>query len=468
MIHLVLGLALAEGPDANGELRAIETLPGSFPLDVDGRSAAWGPVVDTRARLGMEWAEDRVRAGVQADLLTGQLLGDTWSLSPLDERNRDVRDVATFQMRRLVGGLRLSVVDVELGLVTSHWGLGLVANDGAHDPWFGRSDFGDRTIRLRLATKPAGADAPLFVVLAADQVLSDELTRASEGDDAKQVVAAVLYHTDREDLGVYGVRRIQLNGTGRHIHAWVVDATGRILRDVAPGWSLEVAGEGAAILGTTDVQRTYQAVEGIAVRSYGGVATAELKGAWGGGKLKLAYASGDRSSDDDVLGSFRFDRDLDVGMVLFDEVLSQVDLAAIEAASDPELSAVPPDGVDSLATEGAFGSAFAIQPVAVALPLPALELRLGGVFAWSTAPIQAPLPTFRAGGVPTNHAERSSEGRYLGSELDWAIASRLPERDDRVFFPSVSLQGGHAWPSAAYSGLIRRADLLLVTGRLRW
>ena len=468
MIGLLLAVAAADEPTFTGDLRVLESLPSSFVLDADGRTAEWGPVVDTRARLGVEWSESIVRAGAQADVLTGQLVGDTWSLSDLDARGRERLDVATLTLRRLAGGVRTPIADVELGVVTSHWGLGLVANDGAHEPWFGRADFGDRTLRARLATQPAGAAVPLFLVLAADQVLADELTSAAAGDDAKQAVAALAYRGDAVEGGVYGVRRIQINGTGRNIRAWVVDAFARASGPVTDGVTWSIAAEGAAILGTTTVQRTYQGLDGVAVRSYGGLATAELTAARAAARLKLAYASGDRSSDDDVLGSFRFDRDVDVGMVLFDEVLAQVDLAAIDAASDPERSAVPPDGVDSLATEGAFGSAAAVQPVIVVAPLPALELRLGAVAAWSTAPIAAPLPTFRNGGVPTNHVDRASDGRYLGSELDWAVASRFPEREGQVFFPSVSVQGGHAWPSAAFSGVIRRADLLLVGGRLRW
>ena len=48
----------------------------------------------------------------------------------------------------------LGNTQVELGLVSSAWGLGMVANDGRTDPLFGRADFGDRTLRLRATHMP--------------------------------------------------------------------------------------------------------------------------------------------------------------------------------------------------------------------------------------------------------------------------------------------------------------------------
>ena len=38
-------------------------------------------------------------------------------------------------------------VAVQSGITTSHWGLGLIANDGNHDQLFARTDYGDRVFR---------------------------------------------------------------------------------------------------------------------------------------------------------------------------------------------------------------------------------------------------------------------------------------------------------------------------------
>ena len=97
--------------------------------------------------------------------------------------------------------------------------------------------------------------------------------------------------------------------------------------------------------------------------------------------------------------------------------------------------------------------------------------RLGCVFAWSTAPIAHPYYTFRNGGVPLSYAGNTPEGRYLGSEIDWAIGSRGPssarEGDSARLYPTLLLQVGHAWPSLSYSGIVDRVDhvMLVLHGR---
>ena len=461
-------LALAAEVEPAGELRVIESMPSSWALDTDGRTSEWGPVVDTRVRVGLAVRDGVVRGDAQLDALSGQLFGTTWSLSHLDERRRHVLDAYSGDgvvLRRLVAGARLPIADVEVGLVTSHWGLGLVANDGAHDPDFGRSDFGDRVARVRLATQPLGTDVPLYAALMGDRVLADELARQSEGDVGYQGIVALLWREEAQEFGVYGVHRRQTDDEGRYIRATVADAYARVTRDLAEGWTGQVALEAAAIVGATDVSRTLEAVDGVSVRSTGGMVRAEAGHERGGGVLKLAWASGDRTSDDDVLADFRFDRDLDVGMVLFDEVMSAIDLAALDAATDPESADQPPEGVEALAQEGAFQKAVAVQPIAELRPTKAVEVKLGAVLAWSTAPIAHPVETFRNGGVPTNHMGRASVGRYLGTELDWSIGTRTP---DTTLKPHVSIQGGHAWLSPALSGAVKRVDHLLLTGRLRW
>jgi hypothetical protein len=467
---LILWLAVALGAevDTSGELRVIETMPSTWALDADGRTHGWGPVVDTRVRAGLAVVDGVARGDVQIDALSGQLFGSTWTLSPLDERRRHLLDATSGDgvlLRRLVAGVRLPVADVEVGVVTSHWGLGLVANDGSHTPDFGRSDFGDRVARLRLATQPLGADVPLYAALMGDRVLFDELARQDRGDEAWQAIAALLWRQKAQELGVYGVHRRQTDDDGRYIRATVVDVYGRITRDLAEGWTGQLAVETAAIVGATDVSRTLVAPEGIGVASTGGMVRAEAGSEPVGGVLKLAWASGDGSSDDDVLSDFRFDRDLDVGMVLFDEVLSAIDLAALDAATDPDAADQPPEGVEALAQEGAFQRAVALQPIVELRPTRAVEVKLGGVFAWSTGPIAHPVETFRNGGVPTNHLGRPSDGRYLGTELDWSVGTRLP---DQPIQPQVTLQGGHAWLSEALSGEVQRVDHLLLIGRLRW
>lgn len=459
-------------PEAVGtaELRVVETMPTEYAVAADGTTPAWGPALDTRLRLGGGVVVGDLRGQIEGDVLSGQLVGQRWALASIDERGRDANDalsVAGVVPRTLRAGGRTPWFDLEAGLGTSGWGLGMVANDGATEPLFGRTDFGDRAVRVRIATAPfagTGPDGrlPLYLVVAGDVVVADDTARWSEGDRALQGVAAVLWHPDAEQAGIYGVVRRQTALDGAVTSVGVVDATA----DVTHG-DLRIAAEAAFVAGRTAVARTYAAPDGVAVRQGGlavrtsyaaGPLTAHLRG---------ALASGDSAADDARATDFRFDRDYDVGMVLFDEVQSSVDLAAYALATDPSLAELPPEGVETLAAEGAFHQAVAVQPAAEVAPMPWLSLRAGLVLAWSTAPIAQPYYTFRNGGVPTNAMDRTSDGRFLGSEVDWAIATREAAVEDWKLRPSAALQVGHAFPSVGYLGDVGRVDHVLLTAFLR-
>jgi hypothetical protein len=482
---LAVATAAEPGLDAEGELRAFETLPVDFPVDDAGGTLGWGPAVDTRARLRLHWTapEGAWRAEAEGDAFSGQLFGDTWALPELDERGRAANDAvsaAGLVPRALTLGGRLPWFDLEAGLTTATWGLGLVANDGRTDPLFGRTDFGDRTLRVRLATAPfrsaAGPDGrlPLYVLVVGDRVVTDELARWSAGDRAYQAILATLLVRDLPALdgragtrrtGAYAVVRDQVSSTGEHLRAHVLDAF--VDWTLRPGrWSVRLAGEGAWTFGSTDASRTYLSPEGVRVRQGGATVRTELgRGPWTA-HLRGNWASGDTSTDDDVVSEFRFDRDLDVGMVLFDEYLSALNLAAWRSATDPARAADPPDGIDLLVDEGAFHGATALQPALVLNATPGLQVRVGGVFSWSTGPIANPYTSFVNGGVPSNQFGRSTgDRRWLGSELDWAIATRELPFTTWAVRPSLELQVGHAWPGAALGQ--DRVDLVLLAARAR-
>jgi hypothetical protein len=347
----------------------------------------------------------------------------------------------------------------------------MIANDGGSEPVFGRTDFGDTALRLRIATQPFGrslADrAPTYLVVAGDRVVADESARMSEGDVAWQGVAALVHAPDGltaefvRQVGIYAVWRDQVSADGRRTTAGVGDATGHWRFPLRDEDFLEIGGEAAFISGHTELARTYAAPRSVLVSSAGAVAEIgrSTPKSWAG--LRAAVASGDSAPDDDRVTDFRFDRDYDVGMVLFDEVAAAVDLAALTLATDPARAAVPPDGVETLAAEGAFHAAAALQPVARCELPHGVVLGVGAVAAWSTGPIYHPYYSFRAGGAPTNAGDLPAPGRWLGSELDWSAGVHAPT-DWRVR-PELRVQGGHAWPSEGYLPGAGRVDHLLVT-----
>jgi hypothetical protein len=343
-------------------------------------------------------------------------------------------------------------VGLEGGLVTSRWGLGMVANDGATDPEFGRNDFGDRVIRLRVGTRPL-PNVPLTVVVAGDRVVEDELAEWSPlegGVEAWQFIASALYG-EREGArgGLYYVYRDQTEEDDvRVTRAHVLD--GYLDTPVAlRGARLRFAVEGAGILGTTSRGQSYTSRDGLDVRSASvtGLAEATLAALPIRVAARGGWASGDTDPDDDQGNDFTFDRDFDVGAVLFDELLGAVDAAAYAQLEDPAHSGGPPDGAEALVAEGAFRHAVFLQPVVEVTPKPWLSVKAGVLLAWNTNPVQQPFTTARNGGVPTNHLGDETEGYDLGTEIDWAVKlGDVPLKRAWHLQPAILIQGGTCSP----------------------
>lgn len=479
MIALLLSPAFAAAPTfaTTGEVRLLGSLPADAPVDTEGTTIGQGPVLDSRLRLGAsaQLAGWRVRA--EGDLFDGQLAGDPWDVSgATDARDRQLVDlgrVDAFAARRLSLDGLVGPVSVEAGLTTSHWGLGMLANDGAHDPTFGRADFGDRVVRVRLTTKPFG-ETPLYVGVAGDRVVEDELAEWGPyvgGQAAYQGIATVLWSDDAgRRAGLYGVYRDQTETDGeRATRVGVLDLYGDLPVKSGP-WTLRLAAEAAGILGRTDRAQSYDSRDGLDVRSAGatGLVEARRDGLPARALVRGGWASGDGDPDDGESNDFTFDRDFDAGMVLFDELQGAVDAAAYAQISDPAHAGSAPDGAELLVAEGAVRHATFVQPVLGATPLPWLDVSAGVMLAWSTAPIAQPFTTTRNGGVPTNHLGDATSGYALGTEIDWAV--KLGDADVKVrgltARPALLVQGGHLLASEAMGG--GTLTQVTATARLRW
>lgn len=484
----VVPAVVAEAPapkkrplSTSGELRALGSLPPNAIVDPDGQTLGQGPVLDTRIRVGAGYALETWAFRTEWDLYDGQLAGDAWDVSGTeDARGREGVGLTAghaFVPRRLSVEGRVGVVGVEAGLVTSHWGLGMLANDGAHDPEFGRADFGDRVIRVRVATRPV-VGKPLTVVLAGDRVVEDELAAWSPfvgGQAAWQGIASVLWgEAGAPRAGLYGVYRHQTEADGLRVtEVGVLDLYGDAPLTI-PGWSIRVAGEAAGILGTTSRAQSYTSRDGLVVQSAGALALVEARPEALRDVLptrliaRAGWASGDGSPDDGFSNDFAFDRDLGVGIVLFDELQGAVDAAAYAQLTDAEHSGSAPDGAEVLVGEGALRHATFVQPLVGVTPRPWLDLKVGALFAWNTSPISQPFATFRNGGVPANHLGQVTGGYWLGTELDWAVT--LGDVPAKVLgvkaAPALVVQGGHLLASADMGGGV--VTLVTASGRVRW
>lgn len=461
----------------DGELRLLGSMYPDVVVDDEGTSTGGGFVLDSRLRGGLTWQRDAWKVGAELDLVEGQLAGDPWDLSGgVDARGRhelDALDDGLVELRRAYVEGRVGLVGIQAGLVTSHWGLGMVANDGAHDPWFGRADFGDRVLRLRLATRPLdGGQTPLTFVLAGDRVVEDDTAEWNPlegGQAAWQGIGSVLWQGD-QTVGLYGVYRNQTETDGeRTTEVGVLDLYGDA--PIALGaWTLRLAIEAAAIAGSTDRTQTYNAREGLSVSSGGvtGLATLSPEGDKLLCVLRGGWASGDGDPDDDGSHDFAFDRDFDAGMVLYDEVQGAIEAQTHAQLLDPGNSGGPPEGVDALVTEGAFRRAAFVQPLVGGKPLSWLDLRAGVAVSWATAPPSQAFLTYRNGGVPVNHLGQPTSGYALGTELDWAV--KVGDVDMEVgrdaLRPALLVQGGHLLAADNLGG--GTVTLVTATGRLRW
>ncbi len=472
----------------SGELRYIGSLPPELSLDAEGTQLGQGAVLDQRLRAGFELKSTegpKWSLGTSWDLFTGQLVGDTWDApGTIDERHREdlgVLDRGSFLPRKAGGSIEIGPIGISAGLTTSHWGLGMIANDGAHDPEFGRSDFGDRVLRLRLGTRPFQNGAfPLTVALAGDRVVQDDLASMAAGQVAWQGVAAVLYQPKQGTLGLYGVYRDQtepiLAGEfePRTTRIGVIDLFGEVRAPVGKS-EFRAGAEIAEAGGRTTRSQSYESPDGLAVLSGGATGYLGIgRPRWEkgrdfcGAKVRAGWASGDANPDDGTAADFTFDRDYDAGMLLFDEQMGGIEVANYALITDPTYTGHAPDGAEVTVTEGSFRRAAFVQPVVEVNPLPWVGLRAGVMAAWSTAPIAQSFYTFRNGGTPTNHLNQPTAGRALGTEIDWAIRlGGVPVGSETVAAsPELLLQGAHLLGSKDMGA--ERATMLTGTVRARW
>ncbi len=396
----------------------------------------------------------------EADLLTGQLLGDdapsirARAITGATPRDRAWQ--AALQERALYLDWTSPVGIVRAGLQTSRWGLGLLAHDGAPDPrqLFNQPFGGDRTLRALFATAPfalASPDAPdarrLIVALAADLITRDDLASLRDEDRAAQGVASLLYQADAGQFGAYVVYRDQRDRDGANLNIWVIDlaASGAWMLD-ADRWELELEAELAAINGTTDRALPITGEARTRVRAIGAAAHAHLTHRPTDLALRLqaGYASGDANSDDATLFRFRFDPNYKVGLILFDTFLPAVTRAAYARAADPTQSGAPQRGLENLVSDGGVENALYLNPqVTFGDPRQGFMAGVGALWARADRPVVDPYLSFRRGGTPTGPFGADANDD-LGAELDVAMLYRHPFTQDLamelkaefgIFFP---------------------------------
>jgi hypothetical protein len=425
---------------------------------------------------------DKVTLIGQADL-TGVLLGDLAHDSWADQTPRDSYDgYSNVQPRWLYVDWLTPAGLLRVGQQPSHWGMGLVANDGDHPSLFGDYRYGNIVEQVLFATKPLGERSPFVVALAGDLVYRDNVAILANGDHAWQGILAAFYERGPDMLGVYGVYRHQSTDRVSEpdyfpyadtIDVGVLDAAGHFARPVdVPGETAFVFGsfEAATEIGSTNEERTAEQIlsgRQTKIRSYGGAAVAgvvlaghegpprhDARGTrpdlWGRvvAQIELGYASGDADPNDDTEKRFVFDPNHKVGLLLFDEVMRWQTARAAVAAQDPNLSngQRPPPGIGLLPSNGGVFGAEYVNPTVVYRPRPWLDLKGGAVIAQTTADYVDPYRV-AVQGAYVNYTGGDPKRHDLGVELDGGVEGRVPL--DYGWKLQLGAQAGVLFPGGA-------------------
>ncbi len=362
-----------------------------------------------------------------------------------------------------------------LGQQGSHWGMGLLANDGDHPTLFGDYQRGTLSERLLFVTTPLGKGTPLSIAVAGDVIFQDQTADlVQDHDRAFQGVLAVLYRTQPAELGLYGVIRhqerdrqavSQFTPYTDSLTVGVLDLAGKFTVPV-PGSRSFAYGqfEAALVLGSTSFLRgayttpidPTQPREDEVVRSFGAAAMLGAvhvsgggKDAWGDlvGEVEMGYASGDADPGDGVTKRFTFDANHRVGLVLFNQVLAWKTARAATIAEDPELVARAAPGLDLLPSRGAVFGAQYLNPRMIFRPRRWLDLKTGVVIAQTTADLVDPYRHGALGNV-ANYDGGNSRRHDLGLEIDLGISARIPV--DTTATAQVGVEGGVLFPGHAF------------------
>ena len=180
-----------------GEYRYRQNWVSDFPTDERGRELGQEFYQESRLRANFQiQANSQLQVNLQADFFTGLLEGDEADLRlgyarwPWDSLEEDYQE---FVFRQFWAEWTSKVGIFRLGQMSSHWGLGILANNGEGEGnLFGDTYFGDLAHRIMFASKPLLAFSQnkfaqnWVIAVAYDQVYLDENADYRAGDRAYQ------------------------------------------------------------------------------------------------------------------------------------------------------------------------------------------------------------------------------------------------------------------------------------------
>ncbi|MEY3013714.1 MAG: hypothetical protein RIT45_2449 [Pseudomonadota bacterium] len=450
----------------------------AFAADNNGAQAPSDAEIGSRVTLSLRADTHASMRGARLEAVATVDSAGVWSGTPTLAGDRRPGDVSAPAMLTeawaslSIGGDSDTnhLVGVRAGLQRSHWGLGLLANDGRSylgsdaTSWFQYSWIGDRVLRGQFWARPwAQSNSPLrglLLTAAVDRVASDDVLAPLQNpgflafhdtDVAWQgIFAARMMLSKRDSVGIYYVYRDQQQSGGGGIAVHAVDAAfdiGVIERD---GMTLRLSGEAVGLFGTTTLAPTPEFPEHDVAQS-AAVVRAHLTLGKLQGLLDIGWFSGDASTDDSSINNFKADPNFQQGILLFRRIVGWQTARMRGTASDPDVVGYPNQDLDRLASGGAVTSALTFFP-RVGGNLGPVEVYGGVLIALSPQPIQDPYWTrTQGGGAARNVYAAEPDGMLLGTELDGGVRARFVLPGKMLLLAGVEY--GVALPGGALAGM---------------
>jgi hypothetical protein len=141
-------------------------------------------------------------------------------------------------------------------------------------------------------------------------------------------------------------------------------------------------------------------------------------------------------------------------------------VATYNLITDPEHSGNPPDGVEFAVTEGAIRQAMYLQPTLTYKNFADwMDVAVGSVMAWQTAPVSSPFVSYRNGGEAVNALGEPTTGYQLGVELNWAVM--INHEYDSGLKNGLSIEGAHLLPSENL-GVDSALSMIRIQSNIGW
>jgi hypothetical protein len=442
--------------------------------------------------------QDRAKFTFMVDALDDVMWGDNMSASRTslfagDPTNTNLsgQEISDFRVRRAWTEFNIPVGILRVGRQPSHWGMGLLANQGTEiDDTFGENHYGSTYDRVMFLTKPLAitnaffgfgdAQQPFFVAFGVDRLVEDPLVQyygfecegdgtdtdprcegagehgytedreadqrdndwwADNEDDVYEFIYVLLYKGnglnwggDVADFnaGVYVVNRIQ-EETQSEVFIYDVYAKLAWKKILFEGEALTIRGETQAVaLPSGNPDEPLAKTTGI-VGAVGrvGYQTPGFKVVFEAG-----MASGDDNPGDEVFTGRALHPDHNVGLLLYEEILARVSQNVWEGK------------LNGLRSRGGVYNSTYIYPHATLEFLPGWRFVAAYLLAFPHSPDGAVIRTDEQSDAATLgwEVDVALKIRWAADHMDFSLEGAYAQVTDRIPYENHGLTNeGAAW-----------------------